>query len=107
MTFADLFRPVSAPADSADNRTPTLTMPAKVCFRKSSLPPGKNVGVALSALSAPPAGGVLVPLDVPFAEGCRYREAGAGEVATRLDCYRPDPTGPWIRRHGVLLRFHP
>ena len=47
---------------------------------------------------------LLVPLDLPFVEGERYRKAGATEWPGRLDLYRTDPAGPWVRRHGVLLR---
>lgn len=60
-----------------------------------------KAGLALSALSAPIA--PLVPLDQPFVDGQRYREAGALELATRLDLFVADPVGPWIRRYGVLL----
>jgi hypothetical protein len=63
---------------------------------------GTKAEVALSALSAP-----LVPLDQPFADGKRYTEAGATEVASRLECYVADPAGPWIRRHGVLIAHFP
>lgn len=104
MTFDDLFRPVSDFADSADSRNRDFLMRRKHTFPENvCVSPGKKSGLRVSALSAPPAGGVLVPLDRPFAEGQRYREAGATEVATRLDCYLEDPAGPWVRHHGVLL----
>jgi hypothetical protein len=103
MTFSDLFRPVSALADSADNRNPTFLTRAKNTIRESDLPVGKKSGFALSALSAAPAGGILVPLETPWIDGKRYRLAGATEARTRLDLYVADPAGPWIRRHGVLI----
>lgn len=46
----------------------------------------------------------LMPMDQPFVEGERYKEAGATEWPRRLDLYRADPAGPWVRRHGVLLK---
>lgn len=52
-----------------------------------------------SSFSAP---GALVPLDTPFIEGKRYREAGATDL-NRLDLYVADESGPWIRKHGVLI----
>lgn len=45
----------------------------------------------------------LVPIERPFMEGCRYREAGVLEVRSRFDLYHEDPAGEWIRRHGVLI----
>lgn len=44
----------------------------------------------------------LIPLEAPWRDGCRYREAGAIEIKSRLDCYIEDSTGPWVRVHGVL-----
>ncbi len=45
----------------------------------------------------------LTPLDTPWVDGQRYREAGAVEITTRLDCYVEDPAGPWFRIHGILI----
>jgi len=58
----------------------------------------ENSEIAASAPSA------HIPLDQPFVEGERYREAEATEWPTRLDLYRADPTGPWVRQHGVLQK---
>lgn len=117
MTFADLFAPIPEPptvqpgrAESADNANPTLNVREKAIRgerEKECLPIGIESGLGLSALSAlsapsPPASN-LVPLNVPFVEGERYRPAGATETRTRLDLYLADPTGPWIRIHGVLM----
>jgi len=46
---------------------------------------------------------LLIPLEPPFVDGQRYREAQSTERATRLDLFVDDASGPWIRRHGVLL----
>ena len=47
----------------------------------------------------------LVPLDAPWKDGHRYREAGAVEVGSRLDCYFEDNEGPFVCRFGALLLF--
>ena len=47
----------------------------------------------------------LVPLDAPWKDGCRYREAGAVEIGSRLDCYFEDNEGPFVCRFGTLLLF--
>ena len=60
--------------------------------------------VAGYAATAVPFPSPLVPLDLPFNEGTRYREAGATEVSTRCDLFLPDESGPWVRRYGVLLK---
>ena len=60
--------------------------------------------LAASQLHPPAALSSLVPLDLPFSEGGRYREAEATEWPSRLDLYRADPTGPWVFRCGVLLK---
>ena len=112
MTFADLFKPFPDPptaqtgfADRQDRRTPTSNVTGKQESRiregenKVCLPIGKESGLCLSRLSAP----ALVPLQAPFVEGRRYREAGATEASNRLDLYVADPAGTWLRRHGVLL----
>lgn len=46
---------------------------------------------------------VLVPLDAPFIEGQRYRQAAATEWPSRLDLFTADPAGPWLRLHGLLM----
>lgn len=109
MTFAELFQPVrpqvtaTRPLRNMRNiEILTLTSRENVCLEVSGhilSPIGKESEVECSACSATS----LVPLYAPFAEGRRYREAGAVEVQTRLDLYREDPAGPWIRRHGVLI----
>jgi len=53
--------------------------------------------------SCPAARPALVPMEAPWVDGQRYREAGATEITTRFFCYLEDVGGPWIRRHGVLL----
>lgn len=45
----------------------------------------------------------LIPLDKPFEERMRYREADMCEVRNRLDLYYEDPNGPWVRLHGNIL----
>jgi hypothetical protein len=59
-----------------------------------------NAPTAPSALENHPP---LVPLESPWIEGAHYRIAGATEWPNRLDLYVQDPSGPWIRRHGVLI----
>jgi hypothetical protein len=61
----------------------------------------------MGLVPTPSAPSELVPLDRPFQEGMRYREAGAVEVHNRLDLFVADPAGPWIRRHGVLIAVNP
>jgi hypothetical protein len=46
---------------------------------------------------------LLVPLVAPWTDGARYRQAQATEWPSRLDLYLEDSSGPWIRRHGVLV----
>lgn len=58
----------------------------------------KDCGIQPSAPSAR----VLVPRDAPWQDGARYRLAGEID-ADRLDLFVADPTGEWIRRHGVLI----
>ena len=110
MTFADIFAPLPPPptsetgrADSADNPSPTFNVVGKVYSEerreKDHIRIRAKAGLRLSALSAPP----LVPLEAPWVDGGRFREAGATEARTRLDLYLADPNGPWIRRHGVLI----
>jgi hypothetical protein len=55
---------------------------------------------AFPAPSAP----ALVPLREAWIDGQRYREAGATEWPSRLDLFVADEAGPWIRRHGVLIK---
>lgn len=62
--------------------------------------PALRMKMKLTATAA-----ALVPLDVAFADGQRYRMAGATEARSRLDLYVADPAGPWIRLHGVLISF--
>ena len=50
---------------------------------------------------------LLIPLEPPFVDGQRYREAQSTERATRLDLFVEDSNGPWIRRHGSLLAVSP
>lgn len=76
---------------------------AKIPPRVAPVPVQTASGAQSLAQSPPAISCRLVPLDAPFAEDRRYREAGAAEVQTRLDLYREDPAGPWIRRHGVLI----
>ena len=45
----------------------------------------------------------LIPLESPWIDGARYQKAGATEWPNRLDLYVQDPSGPWIRQHGVLI----
>ena len=45
----------------------------------------------------------LIPRDAPFVEGQRYRLSDETELDSRLDLYVADPSGPWIRYHGVLM----
>ena len=59
--------------------------------------------LAASKLHLPATLSNLVPLDVPFVDGQRYRLAPAIEVSNRLELFVADPSGPWIRRHGVLI----
>jgi hypothetical protein len=60
--------------------------------------------LAVTQLHPPAALSSLFPLDSPFVEGEQYREAVATEWPSRLDLYRADPTGPWVRQHGVLQK---
>jgi hypothetical protein len=62
-----------------------------------------NAPIAPTAPSALENHPPLVPLESPWIEGAHYRMAGATEWPSRLDLYVQDPSGPWIRRHGVLI----
>jgi hypothetical protein len=77
--------------------------PAPVCECVPNTRPTRPSTIT-AAPYAPPA---LVPLDVPFKEGQRYRPAGATELRTRLDLYVADPAGPWVRTYGVLMAVPP
>jgi hypothetical protein len=107
MSLTELFRPIGAQttrADRADRPTPTLMharneiVPVPKEVSKDSVHIGTKCGLPLSALSA------LVPLAVPFIDGARYSEAGATD-RNRLDLYVADVSGPWVRRHGALMRY--
>jgi hypothetical protein len=119
MNFADLFKPAGQPVPA----TTTLRRVRRV--EDAYLTSWENVsvmvscthmrireesGIQPSAPSAPPTASLrprLVPLETPWQDGARYREAGACEIATRLDCYVADPAGPWVRRRGNLLAVNP
>jgi hypothetical protein len=45
----------------------------------------------------------FVPLDLAWIDVVRYRTADAVEWPSRLDLFHEDPSGPWIRQHGVLI----
>ncbi len=108
MTFADLFvqRPKKLPvAEGAEVATlHAIRGEGRVIEgnRHTLVRVRENPRVQPSAPSAIAGRPPLVPINVPFAEGARYREAGATEAATRLDLYIADDSGPWIRRAGVL-----
>jgi hypothetical protein len=76
-----------------------LTSTLEVKGKGVSVSNAEKSGFEPSAPSAP----VLVPLDTPFVEGCRYRWARAVEVGTHLDLYVQDANGPWRRTMGVLV----
>ncbi len=106
MTFDDLFKtPVRQSEANPTLRKvrkveeSLLITREKVCAydRDTHSRIGINPGIQPSAPSA------LVPIDIPFADGMRYREAGATEIRTRLDLFVSDPAGPWVRRYGVLV----
>ena len=107
MTFADLFRTAGPeiPRIPHLRRVRRVESPSLMSFKTLTgyhtlakhVCIAEDLGVASSAPSA------LVPLDQPFVEGERYREAEATEWPRRLDLYRADSTGPWVRRHSVLL----
>lgn len=103
MKFIDLFQTTNTQpryADRLDRPTPTLNLVKGSNIQRERHGSTKlNARVRLSALSAP----ILVPLDEPFVEGRRYRQARATEWRARLDLFVADPAGPWLRRHGVLL----
>ena len=103
MNFADLFTPAEPLRIVRIIEIPSFKPIEKHKAEEKevnvSIDIGTKAGFALSALSAP-----LVPLDQPFIDGQRYAEAGATELATRLDLFVAVPAGAWIRRHGVLLR---
>lgn len=64
---------------------------------------GEIQSSAPSAHSAP----ALVPVEIAFTEGRRYRAAGVTEARTRLELYVEDPKGDWMRSHGVLIAVEP
>ena len=115
MKFADLFTHAPSPAQvspaAASLRivriiefptfNPIENIHSEMIGGKEYIQTAAKAGPAISALSA------LVPLDLPFVDGQRYREAGATELSSRLDLYLADPAGPWVRRFGVLLAFQP
>ena len=122
MKFADMFTP-SRPQDTATLplrkvrkvEDSSLMSGGRVCIPKTEphtlLRGGVDTGIQPSAPSAshipitrPP----LVPIEAPWQDGTRYREARAWETAKpHFECYVADPAGPWIRRHGVLQVFTP
>lgn len=119
MNFADLFKTKGQPIPAST----TLRRVRRV--EDAYLTSWENVGISVSdtctrireesgiqpsAPSAPPTPSLrprLVPLETPWQDGARYREVGAWEIATRLDCYVADPAGPWVRRRGNLLAINP
>lgn len=106
MNFADLFasKPKKHPLAEGAEVATLNAIRGGACVREGIMHPSlslrENPRVQSSAPSAPQ----LVPLDRPFVDGQRYQEAGATECYTRLDLYIADDCGPWIRRHGVLMR---
>lgn len=109
MKFSDLFTPVPPVSPSSPplrieriDEFPSFNLIEKHTSEGKevivSIDTGTKAEIAISALSAP-----LVPLEAPWVDGQRYREAGMVEVSSRLDLYLADPAGPWIRRYGVLL----
>ena len=70
-------------------------------------PPAKPAQAPVPSPSTEPNRPTLVPMDAPWTDGRRYREAGACERPGKLDLYVEDPAGPWIRRHGVLIATFP
>jgi hypothetical protein len=103
MSFAVLCQPLAPEkrgAEYAETPTPTLMRMGNVIVDQiynDHIIVVRKVGICHSAPSA------LVPLDKPFVEGVRYREAGATDARNRLDLYLADESGPWLRKHGVLL----
>ena len=57
--------------------------------------------------SSAPSAPALVPVEIAFTEGRRYRAAGVTEARTRLELYVEDPKGAWRRSHGVLIAVEP
>jgi hypothetical protein len=104
MTFSDLFvsktkkGPFAEGAEGAKSQTNVMGGCVSDSILSRSLYIAENPRVQPSAPSA------HIPLDQPFVEGERYREAEATEWPRRLDLYRADPTGPWVRQHGVLQK---
>jgi hypothetical protein len=94
----------NAAADRQDRQTPDPLTREK-CFlegeREVNTSRGDSLAPCLSCLSSTPA--PLVPLYVAWRDGARYRQAQATEWPSRLDLYLEDPSGPWIRKHGVLI----
>ena len=109
MKFADLFTPV-AKVTSTDGPLRIMRILEYSSFNPienvnlgntgydTCIPTAVKAGHALSAVSA-----LLVPLQAPWRDGQRYAEAGASDIASRLDLFVADDSGPWVRRYGVLI----
>jgi hypothetical protein len=108
VTFADLFRTAGPeiPRIPHLRRVRRVESPSLMSFKTLTgyHALATHVCIAEDSGVAPSAPSAFVPLDLPFAEGKRYRKAGATEWPGRLDLYRTDPAGPWVRRHGVMLK---
>jgi hypothetical protein len=78
---------------------------AKIPPRVAPVPVQTASGAQPLAPSLPAISCRLVPLDAPWVDGARYREAGATDARNRLDLYVADISGPWVRRHGVLMLY--
>jgi hypothetical protein len=109
MIFTGLFiqKPQKHPFAEGEEGAKSQSIRGEVCATEGNkatfLHIRENPRVQPSAPSAPAGRPPLVPVEAPFRDGQRYRLAGATEVRSRLDLYLEDPTGPWVRRHGVLM----
>lgn len=103
---------LNAGADREDRQTPILLRVKNIFMENErgnkSEVPERGLSATLPILPVLPSASAkirppLIPLESPWRNGARYREAGCTEIRNRLACYIEDEAGPWVRRHGVLI----
>jgi hypothetical protein len=99
MTLAEMFAPHL-------RKVRKVEKPYSELWGKNKLIGGGGGGEGETQSSAPSAP-ALVPAEVAFTEGRRYRAAGVTEARNRLELYVEDPKGAWRRSHGVLIAVEP
>jgi hypothetical protein len=101
--FEELFLKPTRSADTADTSNSGIKGLGEIADSIPSALRQQKLQNDVSAPSAP----ALVPAEVAFTEGRRYRAAGVTVARNRLELYVEDPKGDWMRRHGVLIAVRP